>query len=196
MSNKINPWKTKLKIGDSVMVHAYKYNGWLYRTWEYPIVVDFKEDFVVLALSKSKVLSAEEKSIRCFSSWVNKTTYWYLSPKHWYNIIVSVESDGIKIYINISSPYIYEEGAIKYYDFDLDFKINTSGQWREVDIKEFNDNIKKYNYPAPLVKIIKDVEKDLYYKIQNNYFRSFSSVSNISNLDHKYIKILNREKKK
>ena len=178
------------------MVHAYKLNGWLYRTWEYPIIVDINENFVTLALTKAKVLSAEENSIRCFSSWVNKTTYWYLSTKHWYNIIVTVENDGIKLYINISSPYIYEEGAIKYYDFDLDFKISTNGQWREVDIKEFNDNIQKYNYPEDLIKIIKDVEKDLYYKIQNNYFSSFSSISNINRLDHKYVQILNKEKYK
>lgn len=189
-SNKINPWKSYLRIGDKVMVHAYKYNGWLYRTWEYPIVIDVSDDYVVLSLLKSRVLSSEENSVRCFSSWVCKDTFWYISSKDWFNFMVIVEEEGIRTYINISSPYIYEEGAIKYYDFDLDFKINSTGQWREVDIKEFLENSEKFNYSESLKNIILDVEKKIQEKINHSYFDQFNNKDNVERLIKKQTKLL------
>lgn len=157
------------------MVHAYKYNGWLYRTWEYPTIIEINDDYTVLSLIKTRVLSSEENSIRCFSSWMYKDTFWFISNKEWFNFILTVEDEGNRLYINLSSPYIFEEGAIKYYDFDLDFKINAHQQWREVDINEFLENSKKYNYPPNLVDIIRDVEEKLSKKIKNHYFDKFIS---------------------
>lgn len=178
------------------MVHAYKYNGWLYRSWEYPLVLENNSEYIVLALIKSRVLSSEENSIRCFSSWVQKPTYWYLFKNNWFNLIITSEPEGIKSYINICSPFIYEEGAIKYYDFDLDFKINAHGQWREVDIKEFNENCEKYNYPPTLIQIIKDTEKDLVLKSKQKYFLQFYHPNRINKLTQQYLKLLKQQKEK
>ncbi|MDE6082242.1 MAG: DUF402 domain-containing protein, partial [Malacoplasma sp.] len=54
----------------------------------------------------------------------------------------------IAYYVNIASPFIYEEEAIKYYDFDLDIKMrnNSSSTYKILDIDEYKENKKKYRY--------------------------------------------------
>lgn len=180
MKININSNKRKIDINDHVMVHAYKYKRWLYRTWEYPQVIYMSDEYLIINLKNSRVLTSEENSVRCFSSKISKTSFWYFFPNKWYNFIVSIDESGrLSGYINISSPFIYEEGTIKYYDFDLDFRINFDYSWIEVDIKEFEKNIIKFNYPPELIKIIKDVEKDIINKLDQNFFQQLMNKENL-----------------
>ncbi|MBR2652200.1 DUF402 domain-containing protein [bacterium] len=43
----------------------------------------------------------------------------------WFNFRITLESQGPQIYVNIASPFFYEESAVKYYDFDIDFKCSS-----------------------------------------------------------------------
>lgn len=166
--------KKNIDINDYIMVHAYKYKRWLYRTWEYPQVIFMSKDYIILNLKNSRVLTTEEESVRCFSSKIQKKSYWFFFPDKWYNFIISIDDNGrFSGYINLSSPFIYEEGAIKYYDFDLDFRINFDNSWIEIDIKEFEQNLIKFNYPRELVNIIKEVEVEIINKLGRNYFQKF-----------------------
>ncbi|WP_244870381.1 DUF402 domain-containing protein [Ureaplasma diversum] len=164
-----------LKIGDPVMVHAYKYNGWLYRTWSNPIVVHNSDDLLILCSTKSQVITSEENTFRNFNSYTKRTSYWFFNKDDWFNTIISIDNDGIKTYINVASPFIYEQRAIKYYDFDLDFKIGADGSWREVDIDEFFDNTVKYQYPPALIHKIVVEEQNIIKKIKNNHFKNLIS---------------------
>ncbi|MCV3743360.1 DUF402 domain-containing protein [Ureaplasma sp. ES3154-GEN] len=164
-----------LKIHQEIMVHAYKLNGWLYRSWNNPMVVGIEDDLLVLCSTNSLVITAEEYTKRNFPSYTNKTSYWFFFKKEWFNIIATIEKTGMKFYINIASPFIYEEEAIKYYDFDLDFKISADKQWREVDFDEFLENSKKYNYPPVLMHKILDVEKRIEKLIQERVIEKLIS---------------------
>lgn len=166
---------SSLKIGDPVMVHAYKYNGWLYRTWSNPIVVHNSENQIILCSTNSQVITSEENSFRNFNSFTKKTSYWFFSKDDWFNTIISIDRDGIKTYINVASPFIYEQQAIKYYDFDLDFKISADGLWREIDINEFFENTIKYQYPEALIRKIIIEEQNIIAKIKNNHFKNLIS---------------------
>ncbi len=181
MDKHTNEYK-QLKLGSKVMVHAYKLNGWLYRAWEYPVLIYEDDEKIVLDASKAWIFSSEEKSIRSFKTKVNKPTYWYFFKQEWFNVIASEEEQGIKFYINIASPFIYEQEAIKYYDFDLDFKIMTDNTWREVDVNEFIDNAKKYGYDDKLVKIIRKVELKLKDLVSNNYFKQLINQENLKRM--------------
>lgn len=55
------------------------------------------------------------------------------SKDEWFNAIVSIESDEIWIYVNNSQ--LYEEDAIKYYDFGV--ILNHSLNAWKVDVDEF-----------------------------------------------------------
>ena len=160
-----------LILGDELMVHAYKLNGWSYRSWNNPKVVYIDEQLLILSSTNTLVITSEEKSIRNFPSFTNKMSYWFFFKNEWFNLIATVENDGIKFYINVASPFIYEEQAIKYYDFDLDFKISSDDKWKEVDINEFIENAKKYHYSETLIQKILSVETKIENYIKEGYFR-------------------------
>ncbi len=176
-------------IGKKAMIHAYKLNGWLYRIWEYPLIIETNSEFTVMASQGSRVLTSEENSTRSFQSGVIKPTFWFLFPDEWFNVICTEEKDGMRLYINLSSPFIYEEQAFKYFDFDLDFKILTSGKWREVDMKEFETNQIKYNYGSKLIDIIKEVEAKVIKLINEGYFEKLTSKSKIEEYKQKVLQI-------
>lgn len=184
----------KLQLGSKIMVHAYKLNGWLYRAWEYPIVIYEDSKIIILDASKAWIYSSEERSIRSFKTKVNKSTYWYFFKQEWFNIIVTEEEQGMKYYINIASPFIYEQEAIKYYDFDLDFKIMADSTWKEVDVNEFIDNANKYEYDEKLINVIKNKEAKLKKLIEEKYFHKLITKDAITKILDNYKKKISTSK--
>ncbi len=149
-------------VGKRVIVHAYKFNGWLYRSWEFPIVIAKTKDYYVLGSDDAEIITAKFNTKRYFKSTLKKRCFWVLFKDKWYNMIITVQDNNkLSYYINISSKFIYEESAFKYYDFDLDFKVSINGSWCEVDIKEFEQGIINYGYSEELIKIIRDVEQEI-----------------------------------
>lgn len=142
-----------IKLNKKIMVHAYKRNGWLYRVWEYPQVLEVTEKFVVLSLVNSKVITNEKNSKRNFISKNQKNSFWFFFPDKWYNIIATISTNNvINYYVNIASPFIYEEEAIKYYDFDLDIKMknNSPTLYKVLDRDEYEENKINYKYEKEL----------------------------------------------
>lgn len=150
-----------IKSNKKIMVHAYKRNGWLYRAWEFPEVLDSNKNFTVVSLVNSKVITNEKFSPRNFISKNIKNSFWFFFPNKWYNIIATLTSNNvIAYYVNIASPFIYEEEAIKYFDFDLDIKMrNTSSEiYKILDIDEYESNRRDYRYEK---EVIDNCEKTL-----------------------------------
>lgn len=138
-----------IKQNKKIMIHAYKRNGWLYRVWEYPEVLESNEKFTVVSLMNSKVITNEKNSKRNFISKNIKNSFWFFFKDKWYNIIATITTNNVvNFYINIASPFIYEEEAIKYYDFDLDIKMksNTPLVYKVLDVDEYEEHRIEYHY--------------------------------------------------
>ncbi|MDR2461859.1 MAG: DUF402 domain-containing protein [Mycoplasmataceae bacterium] len=152
---------TKIK---KIMVHAYKFNGTLYRTWEFPTIIEETDKWICVSTQNTNVLTIDikKKKENVLHSKISCPTIWYFLKDKWYNIIFSNKKKTY-CYINVASPFILEEEAIKYIDLDLDFKIPDIKAKRivELDIDEYNENIKKYNYPDELIKKIKKIEEEI-----------------------------------
>ncbi len=147
----------KSKIGKKIMVHGYKKNGWLYRVWEFPIIVDENDEYICVSKKNTTVVTSEKNSKRNFKSTSNKDCFWFFPKNKWYNIIVTINSDNsLSYYINIASPFIYEEEAIKYIDFDLDIKIYVNKEFKLLDENEFHLHKTEFNYGNKLIKIIEN----------------------------------------
>ncbi|MDE5767197.1 MAG: DUF402 domain-containing protein [Malacoplasma sp.] len=167
-----------IKINKKIMIHAYKRNGWLYRVWEFPEVLETNSSFTAVSLVNSKVITNEKFSKRNFISRNMKNSFWFFFPDKWYNIIATITPNNvIAYYINIASPFIYEEEAIKYYDFDLDIKMrnNSSSTYKILDIDEYTENKKKYRYEKEVIynceKTLKLFEKQ---EFRDNIINSIS----------------------
>lgn len=164
------------------MIHAYKINGWLYRCWDFPKVIVNNKDYVIVDLTDTKIISAEKNTTRSFINWNNKKAFWVFMKHKWFNFRISKSGNGMKIYINLASPFIYEESAIKYYDLDLDFKFYSHTVWNEVDFKDLEENSKKYDYSPQLMKIIYHVEKEIWNLINQGYFNKFIEPNFLKNM--------------
>ena len=143
-----------MKIGKKIMIHGYKKNGWLYRTWEFPKIIEKNDEYLCVYLKNTSIITSEKFSKRNFHSKNLKDSYWFFLKDEWFNIVATVVDDNVSYYINLSSPFIIEEEAIKYIDFDIDVKIDQNGNFKILDKKEFDEHKKEFDYGNKLTKII------------------------------------------
>jgi protein associated with RNAse G/E len=145
-----------LKIGSKVMVHSYKHNGLLYRSWESPIVIYENEDYIVLLNTQISIYEIDKKPRTA-----RDRALWFLYKKKWYNFIAMFKNDDFQLYVNIASPYIYEENAIKYVDYDLDFKMLINRKWKLLDQKDFDVNSISMGYDSKTIAQIEKATKEV-----------------------------------
>ncbi|AGR41871.1 DUF402 domain-containing protein [Spiroplasma diminutum] len=145
----------KSKTGDLVLVHAYKHSGKLYRSWEKVIIFEETNDYLILINEEVLITEINGRKWK-----TNEPAIWFFFKEDWYNIICMFKERGINYYCNLASPYIFEEGTIKYIDYDLDFKIFNDYSYKILDLKEFNRNRIAWNYSREIVEQIwKSVDK-------------------------------------
>ncbi|WP_391591679.1 DUF402 domain-containing protein [[Mycoplasma] cavipharyngis] len=155
------------------MIHAYKYNGWLYRIVESPYVLYETSDVLCLYLPVQSVhsIKCEEYGKRNFRYVNTLQKFWFFFRKKWFNIIVHIFEDRYSFYVNVASPYIIEENAIKYVDLDLDFKIQNNDSYSILDENELENNCQKWNYPQELLNKIEQAKNEVVHLIKSKWFQ-------------------------
>lgn len=154
-------------------IHAYKYNGHLYRTHEFGRIINSNDDYICVDITKAHIIC--EKNNKFYPSDIKSKSLWYFFKKEWFNLIVGSKNKHIFLYFHIASPYIYEDGTIKYIDFDLDYRVNNvdSPTLKELDIHEYIENAKQYNYPPELKSRIEETSRLVKKLFKDNYFDQF-----------------------
>ncbi len=153
----------KMCIGDKYQIQCYKHNGKIHRCWSEAIVLDIKKDYIVFGNNKALVINAEGTSWR-----TKEPAIMYYFKDRWYNIIAQMKKDGVYYYCNIASPYIIEEGTIKYIDYDYDLRIFPTGEFKILDKLEYNYHKKLMNYSDDLDKVLKNALSGLIKDYQSN----------------------------
>ena len=151
----------KLAIGDKLQIQCYKHNGKIHRSWDEALVLDVKKDYIVCANSKTLVTEADG------TTWKTKEpAIMYFFKDSWYNIIVQLKKDGIFYYCNIATPYIIEDGTIKYIDYDLDLRVFPGGEYKILDRMEYKYHKKIMHYSNELDIVVRNSLTELinYYK--------------------------------
>ena len=143
--------------GQIVNVQAYKHNGTLYRQWNGAKVLEVSKERIVLFLYKTKVV---EKSGQKWA--VREPMLWWMSREEFRNTTGLIRSSGTHFYTNLASPAIYEDGTVKFIDYDLDIKSYPGMNTKVVDQKEFNQNKIDMKYPKAIIdEIIKTTNRVL-----------------------------------
>lgn len=91
----------------------------------------------------------------------------YFHKKFWFNIVAMIREEGISYYCNMASPYILDQEALKYIDYDLDVKVFADGGKRLLDVEEYENHRRKMNYSTDLDYVIKENVKILVDWINN-----------------------------
>ena len=146
----------KMFLGDLYQIQCYKHNKKIHRAWDEAVVLDIKKDYIVFGNNKTTVTESEG------TTWKTKEpAIMYFFKHKWFNVIAQMKKDGIYYYCNIATPYIIEEGTIKYIDYDLDLRIFPRGDYKILDRLEYEYHKKKMGYSKELDLVINDGMREL-----------------------------------
>ena len=140
---------TAPKVGSQIQIKSYKHNGQLHRVWENSQVLKGTETVVIGANDRTTVTESDGRT------WVTREpAICYFHSKFWFNVIGMLRNDGIYYYCNISSPFVYDEEALKYIDYDLDVKVYPDMTYTLLDEDEYEVHKLQMNYPHVLDRIL------------------------------------------
>lgn len=143
-------------IDANVPVHSYKHNGKIHRVWNKVCVMDVTDNMIVTASNKTLVVESDGRIWKTTEPAIS-----YFFDDLWFNVIAILRADGVHFYCNLSSPFVYDEGALKYIDYDLDLKVFPNYRYKVLDEYEFNKHRFEMNYPEDVQKIVRAQLKTL-----------------------------------
>lgn len=143
-------------IGDEFKIQCYKHNGKVHRFWNEAVIIDVKKDYIVCSNNRTLVIESDGSTRK-----TREPAVMYFFKDRWFNVIAQLKKEGISYYCNIATPYIIEDGTIKYIDYDLDLRIFPSGEYKILDRLEYNYHKKLMGYSDDLDKAIKNGLDDL-----------------------------------
>lgn len=135
--------------GSPIKIYSYKHNGQLHRTWQETIILKATSTRVIGANDRTQVMESDGRD------WITREpSICFFYSKYWFNVISMLREDGIHYYCNISSPFVYESGAVKYIDYDLDIKVFPDMTYTLLDEDEYALHRQQMNYPQVLDRIL------------------------------------------
>lgn len=143
------------KVNENIQIQSYKHDESLHRIWEKATVLYADEEYIIVANKRTKVIEANGR----FWHTREPSVSWFYK-KRWFNIIGIIKKDEIHFYCNIASPYLIDDEALKYIDYDLDIKVLDDFSYNVLDRNEYNKHQKKMGYSENL-KAILEKELDL-----------------------------------
>ena len=152
----------KLEIGKKYQIHSYKHDSKIHRSWDEAILLDIKDDYLVFGNEKTKVTESDGRT------WHTKEpAVLYFFKNQWFNVIGQCKKNGIYYYCNIASPYIIEDGTIKYIDYDLDLRVFPDGSFKVLDRGEYKYHKSIMHYSDDLDIILKSELTTLIELVRN-----------------------------
>jgi len=163
-------------------VQSYKHNGSLHRTWSKALVIEDNEDCIIAVTDHTWVVEADERR------WLTKEpAICFFYKKKWFNVISMVRKTGIYYYVNIASPSLVDEEAIKNIDYDLDVKVFPDETYIVLDRNEYeyhaglmkySDEIKSIVESSleEVIKMIESREKPFDFAYINDYLLEYFKI--------------------
>lgn len=164
----------KICMGDNFQMQCYKHNGKIHRSWSEAVMLEENKDYIVLGNNKALVIEADGGTRR-----TREPAIMYFFKKKWFNVIAQLKADGISYYCNIATPYIIEDGTIKYIDYDLDLRIFNTGEYKILDRMEYKYHKKIMNYSDELDIAVKNGLNEL-IKLYKSGSDIFSTEKNMN----------------
>ena len=136
--------------GDYVAIQSYKHNGQLHRTWRDTMVLKTSEDALIGVNDHTLVTESDGRR------WLTREpAIVYFHRHYWFNVIAMIREGGVSYYCNLASPFTMDQEALKYIDYDLDVKVFPDGEKKLLDVDEYEDHSKLWQYPQSTDRILK-----------------------------------------
>ena len=150
------------ELGKKYLIHSYKHDGTIHRSWDEAILLEENDQYTIFGNDRTLV---QESDGRTWKTKEPAVIYFY--KNRWFNIISQKKDDGIYYYCNLASPYIIEDNAVKYIDYDLDLRVFADGSYKVLDKSEYKYHKEKMQYPKEIDRIINEELKDLISMAKN-----------------------------
>ena len=137
------------KVYQNIQIHSYKHDESLHRIWEKATVLEITDEQIIVANRRTKVIESTGR----FWHTREPSVTWFFKDR-WFNIIGIIKKDGIHFYCNIASPYLIDDEALKYIDYDLDIKVIDDFSYNVLDRNEYNKHKERMDYPSELKEIL------------------------------------------
>ena len=144
------------KKGTYVKILSYKHDGHIRRLWDQGFVLESDEDHYVIVTNKTWV-----KDDDGHHWYTREPAICYFYTARWYNVIAMLREQGIYYYCNLASPVLYDEEAVKYIDYDLDYKIFPDGSTLLLDEDEYHQHSAEMHYPEQIDGILKKYSREI-----------------------------------
>ncbi|WP_019242930.1 MULTISPECIES: nucleoside tri-diphosphate phosphatase [Bacillus] len=147
--------------GENIQIHSYKHNGHIHRVWEDTTVLKASQSQVIVANDRVRVTESDGRS------WITREpAICYFHSQYWFNVIGMLREDGVYYYCNLSSPFVCDEEALKYIDYDLDIKVFPDMTIQLLDEDEYERHRQEMKYPDVIDKILKKNVNQLIFWIR------------------------------
>lgn len=155
----------KREVGDWIKIVSFKHDGSFHRSWDKTCLLSENDDFLIFVNSHAEIKESDGRN------WMAKdpaVSIFY--KKKFFNIICMIRATGIYYYCNVASPYVFDEGVLKYIDYDLDISFSAKKPVKILDENEYQDNRKKLKYSDKLDVICRNALSQLYELVTNQQF--------------------------
>ncbi len=150
------------KVNDRIVIHSYKHDEHLHRIWTKARVIAHDDKKIIVANKRTRVIESNGR----FWHTREPSVTWFFKD-HWFNVIGILRQHGVYYYCNIASPYVLDDEALKYIDYDLDIKVFPDYTYRVLDRGEYNTHKEKMRYPKKLQDILEAELSKLKRMIEN-----------------------------
>lgn len=137
------------RVGEYVLIHSYKHDGSIHRSWEKGYVLSTNEKRTIVMNQHTLV---NESDGRIW--YTREPAICYFSHDDWYNVICMIRKNGVHYYCNIASPTLYDGQALKYIDYDLDLKVFPDEGYKVLDVEEYKQHALQMGYGKDLDDIL------------------------------------------
>lgn len=152
----------KLEIGRKYEICCYKHDGTIHRFWDEAVLLEIHDEYLIFGNECTKVTESDGRTWR-----TKEPAMLYFFYKDWFNIIGQYKDKGIYYYCNMASPFIIEEGIIKYIDYDLDLRVFPDGSFKVLDRGEYKYHKSLMDYPNEIDVILKSELTKLINMVRN-----------------------------
>ena len=128
-----------------ITVRACKYDGSEHRRWLATVV---KQEASLLVLDASFSEEISHEFLGTIVSGTRSIEYYWLD--RWYNVFRFSQPNGeLRIYYcNVNIPPKFDGQTLSYVDLDIDILVEPDLTYRVVDLKDFEQNARRYDYSA------------------------------------------------
>ena len=139
-----------IKVGDNLELHCYKNDGKINTVSDKITVLDIQDEYIVCGDNRTTITENDGTKHK-----TKEPAIIFFYKDKWFNILAQLKKQGLFYYCNIATPFIIDDHAIKYIDYDLDLRVFPNGSFKVLDRMEYKYHKKQMHYSNRLDFILK-----------------------------------------